>query len=213
MGREDLVESAEAEWLEIWTAGPGQGTRALAAGSPAPDMELLDHTGTATALSSFWEPGPALLMFWRHFGCGCGIDRAARLNEEIDSYTAAGLNPAIGGQGEPERAAAYREKYEIDIPVLCDPDRRAYQAYGLGDFSVEQVLYDAPEEMWDHSTEIGVDFQAARRQIGRPLVDSPWAAPGEFVVDPAGTIRLAYAYQYCEDFPDARLFTTVAKRL
>jgi hypothetical protein len=33
-------------------------------------------------------------------------------------------------------------------------------------------------------------------------VDSPWQLPGEFVVDRGGTIRLAYRYQYCEDFPD-----------
>jgi hypothetical protein len=32
--------------------------------------------------------------------------------------------------------------------------------------------------------------------------------PGEFVVDRGGIIRLAYRYQYCEDFPDPRVLTT-----
>jgi hypothetical protein len=32
--------------------------------------------------------------------------------------------------------------------------------------------------------------------------------PGEFVVDRAGVIRLAYRYQYCEDFPNPLVLTT-----
>ncbi|MGB1755155.1 MAG: redoxin domain-containing protein, partial [Candidatus Thalassarchaeaceae archaeon] len=84
----------------------------------APDLELLDHTGSLRKLSSFWSDGPALIMFWRHFGCGCGLDRASRLSEEYDAYLDAGITPVIIGQGEPERAAEYREKYEIDCPIL-----------------------------------------------------------------------------------------------
>ncbi len=46
------------------------------AGEQAPDLALLDHTGESRYLSKFWTGGPALLMFWRHFGCGCGVDIA-----------------------------------------------------------------------------------------------------------------------------------------
>lgn len=207
-----LTEAAEEEWLEIWVAGPGdKRSKLLDPGTSAPDLELLDHTGASRRLSSFWSDGPALLMFWRHFGCGCGLDRSSRLNEEYADYLAAGINPVIIGQGEPERAAAYREKYGITCPILCDPEFEAYSAYGLANFGVEQVLYDAPEETWCHSKEIGLDFQEARRAINRPLVDNPWMSTGEFVVDHSGTIRVSYAYQYCENFPDPRIFLTAAK--
>lgn len=210
---EGLVEAAEAEWLDLWQAGPSRDIGLLPVGAAAPDLELLDDAGVPVSLSSFWEDGPALLMFWRHFGCGCGVDRAARLESEFADYVGAGLNPVVIGQGEPARAAAYRDQYRVPCPILCDPEHTAYHAYGLGDFAVEQVLYDAPEDMWGHTTEIGIDFQAARRQMGRPLVDNPWTAPGEFVVDTAGTIRVSYTYQFCENFPDPRIFTTAVKRL
>ena len=209
-----LVEDAENEWLEIWVAGPGdERSNPLNPGNSAPDLELLDHTGTPRKLSSFWSDGPALLMFWRHFGCGCGLDRASRLSEEYADYLDAGINPVIIGQGEPERAAEYREKYDISCPILCDPEYTVYSAYGLGNFGLEQVLYDAPEETWCHSKEIGLDFQEARRAIDRPLVDNPWMSTGEFLVDSSGTVRTTYAYQYCSDYPDARVFTTAAKIL
>ena len=207
-----LVEDAEKKWLEIWVAGPGDArSKPLDPGTSAPDLELLDHTGTPCRLASFWSDGPALLMFWRHFGCGCGLDRASRLSEEYEAYLAAGINPVIIGQGEPARAAEYREKYDISCPILCDPDNTVYTAYGLANFGVEQVLYDAPEETWCHSKDIGLEFQEARRAIERPLVDNPWLAPGEFLVGPSGTVRTTYAYQYCSDYPDSRVFTTAAK--
>ena len=209
---ERLTEDAEKEWLETWVAGPGnKRSKLLDPGTSAPDLELLDHTGVSRRLSSFWSAGPALLMFWRHFRCGCGLDRSSRLNDEYEDYLAAGINPVIIGQGEPERAAEYREKYGITCPILCDPEFAAYSAYGLANFGVEQILYDAPEETWDHSMEIGLDFQEARRAINRPLVDNPWMSTGEFLVDPSGTIRVSYAYQYCEDFPDPRVFLVAAK--
>jgi len=33
----------------------------------------------------------------------------------------------------------------------------------------------------------------------------------KFVVDHSGTIRLAYRYQYCEDFPDPRILTSAIR--
>lgn len=207
-----LTNAAEEEWLESFVAGPGASrSRLLDVGSTAPDLVMPDDTGASVQLSSLWTDGPALLMFWRHFGCGCGIDRAARLNDEFEGYVGAGINPVVIGQGEPERAAAYRDEYDIPCPILCDPDHTAYGEYGLAHFGIEQVLYDAPEEMWEHTMDVGIGFQEARREMGRPLVDDPWMAPGEFLVDRTGTIRVSYAYQYCEDFPDPRVFTTAAR--
>ena len=56
-----LTKAAEDEWLETWTAGPGdKRSKLLDIGTSAPDLELLDHTGTSRLLSSFWSDGPAL---------------------------------------------------------------------------------------------------------------------------------------------------------
>jgi hypothetical protein len=73
---EDRPTAAEAAWLAGWTAGPSEreATR-LPSGVPAPDLTLPDHSGRLRSLSEFWSDGPALLMFWRHFGCGCGVAR------------------------------------------------------------------------------------------------------------------------------------------
>jgi len=209
---DELTDAAEQEWLANWVAGPGdKRSKPLDSGSAAPDLEMLDHTGASRKLSEFWSDGSALLMYWRHFGCGCGLDRASRLNEELADYRAAGITPVIIAQGEPARAAEYRERYDIPCTILCDPNHEAYRAYGLDHFGVEGVLYDAPEETWCHSEEIGLKFIQARREINRPLVDDPWMATAEFLVAGSGKILVSYGYQYCEDFPDSRLFLMASK--
>ena len=98
----ELTAAAEAEWLDGWTAGPAEDQGSgLPAGARAPDLALADHTGKERLLSEFWAGQPALLMFWRHFGCGCGVARAGRLKAEYQDYLDAGLNPVIVAQGEP----------------------------------------------------------------------------------------------------------------
>jgi len=206
---ERQVEQAEARWLEHWKAGP---TRLrwmkvpLQVGDPSPSFDLPDASGKVTALSSFWKDQPAVVLFWRHYGCGCGLDRTRRLQEEYPEFVRRGAAVVIVGQGGPERAKAYAAKYALPpVPILSDEDGRAYQAYGLLEGRASQLLFDAPEAWLDHDVETGVKFARDRRAQGRPLVDNPWLLPGEFVIDTAGRVVLAYRYNYCEDFPDPRV--------
>ncbi len=212
---EQQVARAEACWLEKWRAGP---TRLrwtevpLQAGDAAPSLDLPDQTGRVVSLSAFWKGQPSVVLFWRQYGCGCGLERASRLKEEYQEYLRRGATVVIVGQGEPDRASAYAARYELPpMPILCDPEARAYEAYGLLEGRPSQLLFDAPEAWLDHTLEIGRTFAADRRAQGRPPVDNPWLLPGEFVVDGAGSIVLAYRYNYCEDFPDPRVLYAALK--
>jgi peroxiredoxin len=211
---QDQITAAEEEFLELWVRGPIRTTWASLppqAGDTAPDLELLDSTGRPVLLSRFWHDRPALLLFWRHYGCGCGRDRAVRLRDEYGGYLDAGAEVVVVGQAEPERSTAYAEQHGIGCTVLCDPEYGAYEAYGLVEALPAQILFDAPEAFLGHSRELGAEFQRERRGQGRPLVDNPWLLPGEFVVDTSGLIRLAYRYQYCEDFPNPLVLTTAIR--
>jgi peroxiredoxin len=208
---DEQVAAAEAQWLQLWVRGPvetGPVANAPGIGDPAPDLKLADHRGELVALSDFWHDRPAVLLLWRQYGCGCGADRAARLRDELPAYRDAGAEVVVVGQAEPERTAAYRDAQQLDVPFLCDPDEQVYRAYGLNEFSVPEVLFDAPPEFRSHSEEVGRQFLADRHATGRYLVDNPWRRPGEFVVDTSGMIRLDYRWPYCEGFPDPRVLTT-----
>jgi peroxiredoxin len=203
--------SAERRWMQGWLEGPTLASMPLRRGDTAPEVEVFDADGAPVLLSSLWDGTPGLVLLWRHLGCGCGLQRAQRLKEEYQGYVDAGLNVAIVAPGDVARVAAYGERNEIPAPLLADPGYTAHKAFGLGHWSVEQVLYDAPDEYCDLGEASGRQFQEDRRSQGRPLVDDPWMQSGEFVVAPDGVIRVAYLYNYCADYPDSRIFTTAAR--
>ncbi|MGB7859655.1 MAG: redoxin domain-containing protein [Acidimicrobiia bacterium] len=206
-----MTMSAGQRWMENWVAGPSLEGDPVRRGQLAPDLELTDESGSTTHLSEFWPTGPTLVMLWRHLGCGCGIERLERLKTEISDYADAGLKPVVVAPGEIERVIAYKQRYGLPVPVLADPEYQTHKAFGLSHWSKEQVLYDAPEEYCTITREIGEQFAEDRRMMDRPLVDDPWMQSAEFVVDRGGVVRVAYLYNYCEDYPDMRIFTTAAR--
>lgn len=206
-----MTMSAERRWLDNWQAGPTHEGTPVRRGELAPDLELIDENGSGVHLSDWWAEKPALVMLWRHLGCGCGIERLERLKAEHAEYEAAGLNPVVVAPGELGRVLAYKESYGVPVPILADPEYTTHNAFGLSHWSVEQVLYDAPTEYCSLSEEAGTKFQDSRRAMGRSLVDDPWMQSGEFVVNPAGVVMVAYLYNYCEDYPDSRVFLTAAR--
>ena len=180
------IAAAESEGRQTWERGPTR-TRwsriPLQVADRAPDFDLVDSSGQPRKLSDFWHSGPALLLFWRHYGCSCGRDRAARLQKEYADYTNLGANVVVIGQGEPERAAAYAERNQIPCPVLCDPTFHVYEAYDLLEGGPAQVLFDASDELIKCDRQAMKKMEESRRGTDRALVDSPWQLPGEFVVD------------------------------
>jgi peroxiredoxin len=207
--------SAEEDWLRAWQRGP---TRVrwtqipVQAGDPAPDLLLQCATGGSIRLSDTWRAGVSVLLFWRHYGCSCGRDRAVRLLAEYERYAALGASVFIIGQAEPERSAHYAQANALPCPVLCDPVRGAYRAYGLLDGQPSQVVFDAPDEFLRREHDAGKRLQDARRATPAMPVDSPWQLPGEFVIDRSGIVRLAYRYQYCEDWPNPLVLLAAIKQ-
>ncbi len=199
--------------MQGWLAGPTLEGNPLRRGDKAPDVEVLDADANPISLASVWAEQPALALLWRHLGCGCGMERAERLREEHLDYAESGLNVVIVAPAEVERVAVYKERNAIPVPILADPGYSAHKAFGLGHWSLEQALYDAPDEFCDLREDTGRQFQDERKAQGRRLVDDPWMQSGEFVVATDGMIRVAYLYNYCADYPDPRVFTTAGRLL
>jgi len=208
------IKAAESEWLDLWKQGP---TRLrwtevpLQVGDLAPDFELKDTSGKLVHLCDFWSNGPALILFWRHYGCSCGVDRAKLLQNEYADYIKLGASVVVIGQGDPERSKDYSKKHSIPCPVLCDPTYRVYEAYDLLEGKPSQIIYDAPDEYLRIDYETGAQLQQSRQGTESALVDSPWQLPGEFVVDQSGIIRLAHRYQHCEDWPNPSILIPAIK--
>jgi peroxiredoxin len=203
MELEALFQAAEQRWFAHWERGPTRrawGEAPPQVGDQASDFELPDSTGRLRSLSHFWRKRPALVIFWRHFGCGCGVARAERLEGEHATFVEAGAEVVVIGQGEPERAAWYEEKFSIPCPILCDPDERTYRAYGLLECS-PWLLLGQPPAGEDHFKGV----IQTHRDLGRRVADNPFLLPGEFVVNTSGELVFTYRYQYCDNYPDPEM--------
>jgi len=199
----ELETAAEERWLAQWLTGPTHVRYTELppqAGDPAPDPILPDTSGEPRRLSDYWAHGPLLVIFMRHFGCSCLMERWEGLKDELSSFTDAGARVVGICQAEPDRARAVAERRAYAFPLLCDPDRAAYRAFGLLQGQPSQILHDFPWQPDDEETARSL-FIEPRRGTERAVVDSPWQLPGEFVIGSNGRIALAHRYQYCEDFP------------
>jgi peroxiredoxin len=195
-------ESAEATWRREFLAGPTRTRLDVLPPQPgdeAPDVALRDVFEGKRQLSEWWRGGVVHLVFMRHFGCSCLADRWQELGPALPRIAAAGATTVAVCQASPALAAAVAARREYPFPLLCDPERLAYQAFGLPEGTVPTIVGDFPWRPDDQAT--AEAWTASRRGTERALVDHAWQLPGEFVIARGGRIELAHRAQYCEDFP------------
>jgi len=199
---ESRSQDAEETWVREFLAGPTRtrlGSLPPQPGDAAPDVELPDTQGRPRRLSEWWSAGPVHLVFMRHFGCSCLADRWQQLGPALGRIAAAGAATLAVCQSFPELAAAVATRRGYDFPLLCDPERVAYAAFGLPEGSVATIVHDFPWRPDDVDT--AAAWTSSRRGTERALLDHPWQLPGEFVVARGGRLELTHRAQFCEDFP------------
>ena len=62
------------------------------------------------------------------------------MNRDRERFAEAGVPPILIGQGTPGRAAAFRERYELELDLLADTDRLAYKAAGTKVGTLPEVI-------------------------------------------------------------------------
>ena len=96
---------------------------------------------------------------------------------------------------EPSALAGYRDRNALPFPVVTDPNRHAYRAYGLGRGSVARV--------WGWRA--GLRYVQILRRSGlrawrRPTEDTLQLG-GDFVIDPDGTLIYGFWGRGPDDRP------------
>jgi peroxiredoxin len=92
---------------------------------------LQDVNGKPVQLSSLWKNQVLILAFTRHFGCPQCKDMVDQLVTAKPGLSGNNLSLAIITQGTSEEAKTFCEQRAPGVLCLADPERKAYQAYGL----------------------------------------------------------------------------------
>jgi peroxiredoxin len=162
----------------------------------APDLTLLNTSGQPVQLSSLWRLRPLLLSFTRHFGCTqCKemLDELVGGREQIEK---AGLAIAVVTQGTPELTAVFAEQFAPGLFCLSDPERMAYQAYGLEQGNLFQTFLNP--KVWSaisRSRKKGYAVEVP------PAGQDAMQMAGTFIISKEGRIELPYYYDHIADHP------------
>jgi peroxiredoxin Q/BCP len=108
-----------------------------ATGSKAPAFTLKNQHGEKIRLADFAGRRIVLYFYPKADTPGC-TTQACSLRDRIGEYEKAGLTVLGVSADQPEKLAAFREKYGLPFDLLSDPDHKMIERYGQW---VEKSLY------------------------------------------------------------------------
>ena len=98
-------------------------------GAEAPDFTLATPEGS-TSLAAYRGRQNVVVYFMRTFDCPVCLGHVMRLARTYDQIQAQNTVVLVLGPGDRHEAEQLQRK--VPFPVLADPDRTVYRAYGLG---------------------------------------------------------------------------------
>jgi peroxiredoxin len=166
----------------------------------APDLTLQTADGKPVQLSSLWAEKPLLLAFTRHFGCTQCKEMLDELVEGKSRIEQAGLNLGIVMQGTPPASAEFARQFAPGLLVLADPERKAYQAFGLERGNLFQTMLNP--KIW---SAVSRSRKKGYRVEQPPAGQDAMQMSGSFIIGRNGRIELPYYYDHIADHPPLEL--------
>lgn len=97
------------------------------------------------------------------------------------------------GLGTPDRTEAFKKQFSLTFPIICDPEKKLYQTFGLGRVSVASMA--SPTLLLK-----GLKALSRGHTPGMPR-DDIMQMPGVFLIDTSGNIRYAHYSKDPSDNP------------
>jgi peroxiredoxin len=168
--------------MEAATTGlraTGIEARALQVGARAPDLTLPDALNQPARLSTLWQRGPLVLIFYRGGWCPyCNLELRA-WQQQLPALKKLGAQLVAVSPQTPDNSLSTVEKNELAFPVLSDSALQAATAFG--------VAFEMPPELIELYSKVGNDLPVLNGN-GRWVLP----IPATYVIDRNG--RIAYAH-------------------
>lgn len=101
----------------------------LAAGAPAPEFTLSDADGKSVSLSDFAGRKVVLYFYPAAMTPGC-TTQAVDFTAARDEFLEAGMDVVGISPDQPDALAKFRDRKDLRVQLLSDPDRKVIDAYG-----------------------------------------------------------------------------------
>src|SRR5437667_5448100 len=159
----------------------GAAGNALKEGAQAPDFILPDARGNAVTLSHLLTQGPVVMTFYRGQWCPyCHLQLRA-YQEALPHMQARGATLVAISPQTQDHSRALAEKLELTFALLSDMGNQVARQFGLV-FTIAEAVRAAHKQVYADLPKFN----------GTDSWDLPMA--GTFLVDPSGTVRLAFVH-------------------
>ncbi len=118
----------------------------------------------------------------------------AQLRQKKQQFERLGAQVVLVGMGTPEESAAFEMKFAIPFPLISDPKRSLYQAFGLKQVSLPGLLSPTVAIK-------GMLALARGHTLGVPIGDIR-QLPGVFIINTNGQIVYRHIAGDPSDHPD-----------
>jgi peroxiredoxin len=140
-------------------------------------------------------------------------DHAVQLHRARQEFEDAGVRLAVVGIGTPDDAAAFRRAQGVDLPLLADPDRKAYAIAGaklatLDELIGPKVVGRAVKHTLASRWRLGSIAVHQGRIMGHAS-----QLGGVLLIAPDGSVRYAYLSEDASDNPPVREVIAAARAI
>lgn len=116
-----------------------------------------------------------------------------QLHRSKKQFEENGFQIVLVGLGTPDRAEAFKKQFSPSLPIICDPEKKLYQTYGLRRGSIAKMASPAL---------LLKGFKTlSRGHIPGALRGDIMQMPGVFLIDTYGNIRYAHYSKDPSDNP------------
>lgn len=102
----------------------------LTDGDPAPEVALPDPDGQVVRLSDHRSRTVVLYFYPAALTPGC-TTQAVDFTDHVETFAEAGVDIIGVSPDTPDRLAEFRERKNLTVRLLADPDHEAIDAYGV----------------------------------------------------------------------------------
>lgn len=150
-------------------------------------------------LSEMAEKQPVMLIFLRFFGCSFCREAISDIAKRQKKIQEKGVRVVFVHMApKPGTAEKFFKKYKLyPVDHIPDPDRRFYQAFGLGRGTPQQLF---GLMNWIRGFQASV-LEGHGAELETPELGDGFQMPGVFVLH-KGEILRSFVHRYAHDRPD-----------
>lgn len=161
----------------------------------------------SVSLARFWGEQPLLVFFMRHFGCAACRQHLFQVRNAYASIQERGGAVVAISANDPDLTTRYAATYNLPFPVLSDPRREAYQAFGVIEGSHWETV--GPHVLLQQAK---LALEGIMPSLPGSIAESKQLG-GTYIVDTDGIVQFAHLARPSYNYPEGSVYLDIFEQI